>query len=186
MPGMRPSSAAAKSRILAAARARFAAAGYERATVRAIAAEAAIDPSMVIRYFGNKEQLFVLAAEPDLRLPDLAGLPRSELGTNLAAHFLDRWESDDGLKVLIRTAMTNPVAAARMESIFADQLATAVARVSGDPVDASRRAGLVASQVLGMALCRYVLRLPPVNAMAPDEIVAWIGPTLQRYVVGPR
>ena len=54
-----------------------------------------------------------------------------------------------------------------------------------NPTDAPRRAGLIATQVLGLALCRYVLRLPPVVVMSRDEVVAWVGPTVQRYLVGP-
>jgi AcrR family transcriptional regulator len=181
---MRRSSAETKAAILAAARERFGAGGYERATIRAIAADAAIDPAMVMRYFGSKEKLFAAAADFDLRLPDLLGSPRDQVGRLLAAHFTDRWESDDVLMVLLRTGVTNEDAAERMRAVFAGQLAPTVARLSGDPAGAAVRAGLAASQVLGMALCRYVLRLPPVVAMTPEEIVDWLGPTLQRYLVG--
>src|SRR3954468_1292530 len=86
---------ATRAAILAAARGRFAADGYERATIRAIAADASIDPAMVMRYFGNKEKLFAAAADFDLRLPDLSAVPPGEVGRALVRHFLDRWESDD-------------------------------------------------------------------------------------------
>src|SRR5689334_23512502 len=88
---------ATRAAILAAARERFAADGYERATIRAIAADADIDPSMVMRYYGSKGKLFAAAAAFDLRLPDLDALPVGQLGALLVAHFLDRWESDDTL-----------------------------------------------------------------------------------------
>src|SRR5215471_1069778 len=143
---MRRSAEATKSVILAAARERFAADGYERATIRAIAADAAIDPSMVMRYFGNKQQLFAAAAELDLRLPDLRHVPRRQLGATLAAHFLDRWEQDDGLKVLLRTSLTNEAAADRMHAILATQLTQAVAPLVADAAEAALRAGLVATQ----------------------------------------
>src|SRR5256885_7073914 len=78
-----------KAAILAAAREHFAASGYERATIRAIARKARIDPALVIRYFGTKEKLFAAAAEFDLRLPDLAIVPRGTLGSVLAGLFLD-------------------------------------------------------------------------------------------------
>src|SRR5918992_1301080 len=144
----------AREAILGAARARFAADGYDRATVRAIAADAGIDPSMVMRYFGSKRQL------------------------------LDRWEADDGLQILLRTATTDDDAAERMRAIFAGQLAPQIAALTDDPATAATRAGLVATQALGTALCRYVLRLPPVVAMSPPELVTWLAPTLQRYLVG--
>lgn len=179
---MRRSSAETKSLILAAARERFAADGYERATIRAIAADANIDPAMVMRYFGNKERLFAAAADIDLELPDLERTPSDRIGGMLAAHFLERWERDDALMILLRTGVTNEAVGERMRTIFAAQLAPVVATLVDDPVEAEVRAGLVASQVLGMALCRYVLAFPPVAAMSRDDVVDWIGPTLQRYL----
>jgi len=180
---MRRSSVETKAVILAAARQRFAESGFERATIRAIAADANIDPSMVMRYFGNKDQLFAAAAEFDLRFPDLTGIERSEVGVAMASHFLARWEDDDALIVLLRSSTTNAEAAQRMMAIFAAQLLPAIAKLVPD--DAPRRAGLIATQVLGMALCRFVLRIPPIVAMPRDELIEWIGPTLQRYVDGP-
>lgn len=171
-----------KAVILAAARERFAETGYEAATIRAIAADANIDPSMVMRYFGNKEQLFAAATEFDLRFPDLSELPSVELGHALVAHFLARWQEDDALVVLLRSATTNAEAAQRMKEIFSAQLMPAIAKFVPD--DVPRRAGLIATQVLGMALCRFVLRLPPVVDMSDEELVEWLGPTLQRYAMG--
>jgi len=83
---------------------------------------------------------------------------------------------------LLRSSTTNDEAAQRMRKIFSTQLGPVIARIN--PTDAPRRAGLIATQVLGLALCRYVLRLPPVVAMARDEVVTWLGPTVQRYLVG--
>ncbi len=181
---MRRSSAETKAVILAAARKRFAESGFERATIRAIAADANIDPSMVMRYFGSKDQLFAAAADFDLQIPDLSDVDRVQLGARLVAHFLDRWERDEALVVLLRSSTTNVEAAKRMRKIFSSQLRPVIARLN--PTDAPRRAGLIASQVLGLALCRYVLRLPPVVGMSRDEIVAWLGPTVQRYLVAPQ
>ncbi|MHA6621103.1 TetR/AcrR family transcriptional regulator [Pseudonocardia sp. DLS-67] len=174
----------AREAILDAARTRFAADGFDRATVRAIAADAGVDPSMVMRYFGSKRQLFTQTAEFDLRLPDLTAAPRERVGQVLAAHLLERWENDDGLQILLRTATTDDDASGRMQAIFAGQLGPQIATLSDDPSTAATRAGLVASQALGVALCRYVLRLPPVVAMSREEIVTWIAPTLQRYLTG--
>lgn len=175
---------ATRAAILHAARERFAADGYDRATIRAIAAEARIDPSMVIRYYGSKEGLFAAAAEFDLRLPELTEVPPARLGEVLVTHLLNRWEGDDTLPALLRAASTNPGAAERIRGIFAGQLAAAVARVVPDPAEALRRAGLVASQTLGLALTRYVLRLPPMADADQAELVTWIAPTIQRYLRG--
>lgn len=183
---MRRSAAETKSVILAAARERFAADGYDRATIRAIAADAHIDPSMVMRYFGNKERLFAAAAEFDLELPDMAQVPRDQIGATVAAHFLDRWERDEALLILLRVGVTNAAVSERMRTIFAEQLAPIVRSVTEDQHDAPNRAGLAASQVLGMALCRYILEFPPLVSMERQEVVDWVGPTLQRYLCGSR
>ena len=168
--------------ILTAATERFAELGYEATTIRGVAAAADIDPSMVMRYFGTKDQLFAAAAEFDLRLPDLSDVDPSLLGHALVSHFLSRWEDDDALVVLLRSSTTNAEAAQRMTDIFAAQLLPAISTFAPD--DAPRRAGLIATQILGMALCRLVLRLPPVVALTHDELVDWLGPTVQRYAVG--
>jgi AcrR family transcriptional regulator len=183
MTGARRSDAT-KDAILAAARERFASDGYERATIRAIAADANIDPAMVMRYFGSKDKLFATAAEFELRLPELATVPSERLGERIAAHAVDRWDRDETLMALLRAAVTNPAAAERMRAIFAAQLGPVVAAVAPD--DAATRAGLLATQVLGLVLTRYVLRLPPVVAMDRDALVEWLGPTLQRYLTGSR
>jgi AcrR family transcriptional regulator len=175
-----------RTAILTAARARFAADGYEKATIRAIAADANIDPSMVMRYYGNKERLFAAASEFDLRLPDLSADPE-HAGRALVAHFLDRWESDESLQLLLRAGATNQAAAERMRDIFAGQLLPMIGKLrpAGTPSEEiATRAGLVATQVLGMALCRYVLKLPPVLALDAGETIGWLGPTIQRYLTG--
>lgn len=181
---MRRPGSETKAVILAAARERFAADGYERATIRAIAADADIDPSMVMRYFGNKERLFAAAAEFDLELPDLSNIPADRVGDALAEHFLERWERDEALLILLRAGVTNDAVAERMRTIFAAQLAPVIAKAIGDPQQAPVRASLAASQVLGMALCRYVLAFAPLADMTRQEVVDWIGPTLQRYLTG--
>jgi AcrR family transcriptional regulator len=175
---------ATRAAILAAARERFAGEGYDRATIRAIAADAAIDPAMVMRYYGSKERLFAAAAHFELRLPDLGSMPRDEIGARLVAHFVDRWEADDTLSALLRAGATNEAAADRLRSVFACQVAPAVAAVVAEPSQVSVRSGLVAAQILGLALTRYVLRLPPVTAMSREEVVHWVGPSVQRYLTG--
>ncbi|WP_079123292.1 TetR family transcriptional regulator [Streptomyces abyssalis] len=171
-----------RAAILRAARERFASDGYERATIRAVARDAAIDPSMVMRYFGNKEGLFAAASEIDLRLPELTVVPADEAGTRLVRHFLERWEGDETLNALVRVGVTNPAGAERVHSVFRDQVAPVVASVCPDPQQVPVRAALVASQILGMAVSRYVLRLPPAAALTHEEIVNWLGPTVQRYL----
>jgi AcrR family transcriptional regulator len=178
---MRRSSEKTKAAILAAARERFGAAGFHAATIRAIAADAGVDPAMVMRYYGSKDKLFAAAADFDLRFPDLAALERTQVGRSLVRHFLERWEGDDALVILLRSSATNDEAAQRMRLIFETQLRPLVARVA-PAAESQWRAGLIATQIMGMAFCRFVLRLVPVAAMSRDEIVEWLGPTIQRYL----
>ena len=174
---------ATRAAILAAAREQFAAHGYQAATIRAIAAVAQIDPALVMRYYGNKEGLFAAAAEFDLQLPDLGALPRRQIGAALVDHFLDRWEGDETLMALLRAAVTTESARERMQAIFAAQVAPQVIALSGLPrADAVVRAGLISSQILGLALCRYVLKLPPLVKVPRAELVRRIGAAVQGYL----
>ena len=176
---------ATRHAILTAARERFAADGYERATIRAIAKDASIDPSMVMRYYGNKEGLFAAAVSIDLEIPDLSTLPRHDVGLALVTHFLAMWEENEVLTALLRVGATNQAGAERMQEIFRDQLMPVARAVCPDPEQVPARAGLAATQVLGLALTRYVLRFPPTVALSREEIVAWLAPTLQRYLTAP-
>lgn len=173
---------ATRHAILEAARERFAADGYERATIRAIARDAGIDPSMVMRYYGNKEGLFAAASAIELEIPELGALPARHVGTTLVEHLLDRWERDDVLTGMLRVGVTNAAGAERVQAIFAEQLGPVTRGVCPVPAEAPRRAALAASQIMGMALARYVLRLPPAVEMSREEVVAWLGPTVQRYL----
>ena len=172
-----------RASILAAARERFGADGYERATIRAIAADAAIDPAMVMRYYGSKEKLFAAAAEFDVRLPDLRDVPREQAGEVLVRHLVERWEEDDTLRVLLRTAVTNEASAERMRQVFIGQLTPAFERAAMD--EPAVRAGLIATQALGFALCRYILEFEPIVGLSTEDAVAWLGPTITRYLTSP-
>jgi AcrR family transcriptional regulator len=180
-------SLAAREAILAAARARFTEQGYDRTTIRQVASDAGIDPSMVMRYYGNKEGLFAAAVDVDLRLPDLAVLPRDEVAGVLARHFVTMWGADEGgpLSILLRSAVTHEEAAERLRSVFAGQVAAMVRRLLGDGPETELRAGLLSTQLLGIALTRYILRLPPVVAMDDDGVVAITTEFIDRILGGP-
>lgn len=182
-----PRSQRTRAAILRAARRHFAAQGYEGATIRAIAAEANIDPAMVMRYHGSKAGLFASASAIDLHLPDLNGVERARLGEVVVRHFLTLWEgdlADDALIFILRTAVTNQAGATRLQTIFADQVAQPIAAALNDP-GATRRAAMVGTQLLGLALCRYILHLEPVASLTPEILIADLAPTLQRYLTEP-
>ncbi|MEW9614591.1 TetR family transcriptional regulator [Shinella sp. S4-D37] len=186
-PARKTKSDRTREAILEAARLLFAQKGYDGTTVRDIAAAAAIDPAMVIRYFGGKDTLFARAADIDLRLPDLAALPRDAVGEALVRHFLAIWEGGGdatALPIALRSAASNELAAARLREIFATQVAPAIARLAGP--DTPAVAGLVATQILGLAFTRYVLKLPPVVALPHERLVAEVGRSIQAYIDGAR
>ena len=172
-----------RAQILAAAQALFAEHGYQNTTIRDVAARASIDPAMVIRYFQNKDELFARAAAIDLSLPALKASDAGTVGDTLIRHFLDVWEgSGKGMAIMLRSATSNEFAAEKMREVFAKQVGPVIASV-GSKSSAARRAGLVSSQLLGLALCRYVLKFPPVVALSREDIIAHVGPVLQRYAV---
>ncbi|MFG2597815.1 TetR family transcriptional regulator [Streptomyces sp. NPDC048462] len=176
---------ATRAAILAAARERFAADGYEKATIRAIARDAKIDPSMVMRYYGNKAGLFAEAVAIDPGLPDLPVEPGETIGRTLVRHFLTLWEENGELTALLRVGATDPAAAERMQSVLREQLIPMARRLGPEPDQAPSRAALCSSTMLGLALTRYVLRFPASMALDPEEIVDWLGPTIQRYLTAP-
>ncbi|HSS87311.1 MAG TPA: TetR family transcriptional regulator, partial [Reyranella sp.] len=151
-----------RAAILKAAQELFSGQGYERTTVRDIAARAAIDPAMVMRYFGSKEALFARATAFDLRLPDLTVVARRRIGATLIAHFLDVWEgerSTGSLTSLLRAAASNEdAAAAVIRAIFGGQVVPMLMQVV-PPAELPVRAALVATQILGLAFARYVIKV---------------------------
>ncbi|MFI7707885.1 TetR family transcriptional regulator [Nonomuraea sp. NPDC049480] len=179
-------SAATRTSILSAARKLLIERGYEAMTIRAVAAQVGVDPSMVMRYYGSKAGLFGAAVDVDLRLDQVPTPPADRLGELLVRHFLARWEgglADDVLILLLRSAATNPMAAERMREVFDRQIVAFVARVT-EADDAARRAGLVSTQLLGLALTRYVLELPPMADADAESLVRDLAPVVQRHLTG--
>lgn len=178
-----------KAAILDAARARFSVEGYRSTTIRAVARDAGIDAALVMRYFGSKAELFARATDIDLRVPDLTDEPAGGHGERLVEHFLARWDGGNPegevLLILLRSAATDAAAAASMRDLFARQLVPALRALVADESELSTRVGLVASQMLGLALTRSVLELPPVAQMSPGFAAANVGATIQRYLYEP-
>jgi len=173
-----------RAAILTAARERFAVDGYAKATIRAIAAQARIHPSMVMRYYGSKEKLLAAVADFGLDLPDVSHIPPAGWSEGLIRHLLDMCERNDTMIALLRLAATQETAAERARWIIAHQIEPLIATTEPEPALAARRAALLATQMMGLALTRYVLKLPPIVAMTHDELVAWLSPTVQHYLTG--
>jgi AcrR family transcriptional regulator len=169
--------------ILAAARLRFGSDGYERTTLRAVAADVGVDPALVIRYFGSKQDLFAAAAEFTLDLPDLTAVHADGVADALLPSFFAVWEEDTTFVALLRAAMTSPAAADTMRRIFATQVAPKLAAVT--PNHPAQRAGLMGAFVIGLATTRYVLANPAVAELSHDELISWARPVIRQLLVGP-
>jgi AcrR family transcriptional regulator len=174
-----------RDRILECARQLFAQEGFDRTTIRTVAAAAGINPSLVLRYYGSKEQLFAAAASFELAIPDLTRVPRAEIGRTLVRHFLRTWDAHgDELPALLRVAVTHDGARERLIALFREQVLPALAPLC-EPERLMLRTSLVATQTMGLALMRYVLKFPPVVALDEDELVERIGATMQTYLIEP-
>jgi AcrR family transcriptional regulator len=174
---------ATRAGILSAARERFAAEGYDRTTLRAVAADVGVDPAMVIRYFGSKQDLFAAAADFTLAVPDLTGVAPEELGAAILPGFLDIWDHDSTFLALLRTAMTSEAAAARLREMFAAQAAPRLAAVTPDHAD--ERAGLLGAFLIGIATTRTILAMPRIAAMTPAQLTGWAAPVIRQILTGP-
>lgn len=184
--GRRPGQSGSREKILAAARAHFAKDGYDHATVRAIAATARVDPALVLHFFGSKHELFIAAMElpfdPSEFIPELLAPGIEGLGERLVRRFIEVWDSREGrhLVGLIRSVVSQESAAKMMREFFTHAVLGKIVS-SLDISDPQRRASLVASQLFGLGVIRYVMKLEPLVSASPDEVAKWVGPNLQRY-----
>ncbi len=189
--GRRPGNPDTREAILSASRDAFAERGYDAASIRQIAASAGVDPALVHHYFGNKEQLFIEAVQmpidPREIVPMVVAGGVEHLGERLVRTFLGVWDSPRGATAaaLVRSAVSNEWTAKLLREFVATQLLRrAVRELDLDTPDGSLRASLVASQLLGLATTRYILKIEPLASATPDQVAAAIGPTIQRYVSG--
>lgn len=188
--GRRAGSADTRGEILSAARQVFGEHGFENASVRKVAARAGVDPALVHHYFGTKQALFLAAMELPIDFKALvdqvAAGPRSEIGARLVRQTLELWEDPATRSLLmgiVRSATTDEVAAEILRSLLSEGPILALSRASGQP-DADLRATLAGSQVVGLAMARYVIGVEPLASASIDDLVRAIGPTVQRYMVG--
>ncbi len=181
-----------KQRIVEAAREHFMRDGYEKATVRRIAGEAGVDVAMVYYHFGNKEGLFNASVldTPQHPLHQLANLlddGPGEIGARLVRDVVQRWDagaSFDLLLTVFRSADIHPLARKLLRDTLAGPVAQQVADQFG--VDnAELRVELVTVHLVGLAFARYQLKIEPMASASIDDLVAWMGPTVQRYLTDP-
>jgi AcrR family transcriptional regulator len=189
--GRRPGNQDTKQAILEAARTVFADRGFDKASIRAIAAQAEVDPALVHHYFGTKEKLFLacvdLPINPAELLPQAIEGPRDGAGERLVRLVLSVWDSPNGTVAvaMLRSAMSNEWTARLMREFVVTQiLRRAVAGLGIDEKEAPIRTALVATQIAGVAVVRYVLKVEPVASAPAEQLVAAVGPSVQRYLTG--
>lgn len=189
--GRRPGKPDTRRQVLDAAAARFAADGYERTTVRAVAADAGVDPALVHRFFGAKEQLFVAALRLPLSPADLVAAlsagPHGDRGPRVVRTFLEVWDHPEAsarLRAVLRSALTDERAARMLREFLLEALLVPLAEAVA-PDRVRLRAGLVGSQLVGLATLRFVLAVEPLASAPPSALEAAVGPTVQRYLTGP-
>ncbi len=189
--GRRPAGEDRRGAILAAARAEFGARGFDATTIRGVARVAGVDPRLVHHYFDGKDALFVAAfelpARPQQLLEAVLGTDADGIGVRLVRLFTTVWDSGEGRQriVALVSAASASEAGARMlrEFLAREVFARIIARLGSD--DPELRAALAASQMMGLALARYVVRLEPLASADADLVVALVGPTIQHYLTGP-
>jgi AcrR family transcriptional regulator len=189
--GRRRGSPDTRDSILDAARRLFADKGFDATTVRAIAADAGVDPAMIHHFFGTKEELFratlQFPIDPATEIPHIVEGGPDEVGIRLVRIFVKIWDSPTGAigASLIRTAMSNEWTARLMREFLTTQiLRRIVVAIELDPAEAPLRVSLVASQLAGLAMMRYIIKLEPLASLPSEQVVELIGPTVQRYVTG--
>jgi AcrR family transcriptional regulator len=189
--GRRQGEPVSRGVVLAAAKQRFATEGYEKTTLRAIARDAHVDPSMVLYLFGSKEQLFreslQLILDPEMLVAALTGEADDDpdIGTRMVRTYLRIWETPDtaaSMRAMLQSATSNSDAHEAFRDFMQNYVLTAVSGVLGGGEQARLRAMLAASQLVGVAILRYVMEVPPLATLSGEEIERLIAPTLTRYL----
>jgi AcrR family transcriptional regulator len=189
--GRRPGNPDTRDAVLAAAREAFAERGFDGATIRGIATGAGVDPALVHHYFGSKEQLFLAAieapADPGDLLPDVLAGGRDELGANVVRMLLRVWDGPARVAglALVRSAVGNEWTAKLLREFLVTQVLRRVVGTLDLPErEREVRGALAASQLIGLVIGRYVLKIEPLASATPESLIAAIGPNVQRYLTG--
>lgn len=187
--GRRPGAPDTRAEVLAAARTSFAEKGFRGTTIRAVAASAGVDPALVHHYFGSKDDLFLAALEmpvdPRALLAPVMAQGPDGAGERLLRTFLSVWDDPDiqvQLLAVVRSVLTEDGGRLLKDGFIPVVVGPVLAQLVRDRPDV--RVPLVASQVVGLIVTRYLLALPPMAEMPAEDVVARIGPVLQHYLTG--
>lgn len=192
--GRRPGpSGATRQTILDAARARFAADGYGGTTIRRVAADAGVDPALVMQYFGSKELLFgaVMSISPEAmaQLSDAFNGPQDSVGERLTRAYLALFEGEprhsEPLLAMLRAAITREQAADQLREFIQARLVQDIRpEYRGDP-DMLARVGIAASMLIGVIVARRVVRVPALSEQDTESLVARVAPAVQTVLTPP-
>jgi AcrR family transcriptional regulator len=189
--GRRPGGPDTRGEILAAARESFAGKGFDRTSIRGVARDAGVDAALVHHYFGGKDGLFVeamsLPIDPRMVADRVLAGPREEIGRRVIENFLGVWEAPENrqrMAALLRTIAGSQEMAHLMRDGISRVILIPVSQFLDTP-DARLRVSLVASQLIGMAMARYLLELDPLASATPAEVADRIAPVIQSYLTGP-
>jgi AcrR family transcriptional regulator len=157
--------------------------GFDRTTIRSVASAAGVDPALVMHYFTNKDTLFGEVSRLDISPPDLSGVAPEDVADVLVPLFAEVWGPDGPFLPLLRAAASSQTAAEALLDVFARQVAPALADVAIDR--AAERAALIGSHLLGIAVARYIIGIPPIVAMDDQTLARWLKPVLTHYLTDP-
>ncbi len=190
--GRRPGKPGTREAILGAARTAFAANGFAGTTIRGIASAAGVDPALVHHYFGSKDSLFLqivqVPVNPREVVDSLTSGPVDTLGLRMATAVLGVWESPVGTSLVaaLRSAIDDPGMARPVREFLLTQVIGRVLRQAGcPPAEERTRAALLASQMMGVLMGRYILKMEPLASQPIETLIPNIGATLQRYLTEP-
>jgi AcrR family transcriptional regulator len=191
--GRRPGKQDTREAILQAAREAFAERGYDQASIRTIATSAGVDPALVHHYFGTKEQLFLATVEapidPGALVSAVLTGDDDDLPERLVRQFLTVWDhpvTGAAAVALIRGGLQHDWSARMLREFLTSQILRRVLRhLKVDPAEAPLRGALVASQMMGLAMVRHVVKLPPLAEADPETVVAALAPNIRRYLLEP-
>jgi len=186
--GRRPGQNETREAILEAAKQRFASQGYDGATVRAIASDAGVNAALLNHFFGSKQQLFAAAMDLPINPAEIVPLildgPHEQVGERLVRMFLSVWSNPvtrAPFLALLRSATTNDEFAATLRQFMEQAVFAKVAEAKGIP---RVRVAAAAAQMMGVALLRYIVAVPPLADASDEELVTLIAPVIQHYFDG--
>jgi AcrR family transcriptional regulator len=186
--GRRPGHQDTRAEIVAAARQAFGEEGYDQASLRAIARRAGVDPALVHHYFSDKAALFVEAMQLPVdprRVKQESTTGESVSGESLVLHFIEMWDAagdtSASFPTVAQAMCASPAVADAIREFLAARLGPPQPGEGEWPADFEQRHSLVASQLVGAAWARYVLRIEPLASAKPAQIARWIGPSVDRY-----